>query len=131
MSESQDDRIRIAFGLTIDDPLPPRNWDTDEKYYHYLKATLGFPFAVRYIDESVPYDKGRNRTGTVVQMFEDLHTDDTIGVMCQVRNGDRLREMPLAELDVPEEDPNRQIIDDYTCWLYNADDEVGDDDCPE
>ena len=130
-SEFQDDRIRAVFGLTTDDPLPPRNWDTDEKYYHYLKSTLQFPFAARYIDESVPYDKGRDRTGTVIQMFEDFHTDEGHGAMCQIREGDRLREMPLAELDVPEDDPNRQIIDDYTCWFYNADDEVWDDDLPD
>lgn len=111
--------------------MPLRNWDTDEKYYHYLKATLQFPFATRYIDESVPYDKGRNRTGTVVQMFEDLHTDECYGAMCQVREGERLREMPLAELDVPEEDPNFQTIDDYSYWLYNGDDEVSGDDDPD
>ena len=130
-SEFQDDRIRAVFGLTTDDPLPPRNWDTDEKYYHYLKATLQFPFTVRYIDESVPYDNGRDRTGTVIQMFEDFHTDEGHGAMCQIREGDRLREMPLAELDVPEDNPNFEIIDDYTYWLYNAGDEVWDDDLPD
>src|SRR5208337_1243420 len=43
----QDDRVRMALGLTHDDPLPEVSRKTLLAYYRYLAANLKFPFKAR------------------------------------------------------------------------------------
>jgi hypothetical protein len=42
--KNEDDRVRIALGLTSDDPLPEVDEDTLLSYHRYLAAHLTFPF---------------------------------------------------------------------------------------
>ena len=42
--KDQDDRVRMALGLTHDDPLPEVSRKTLLAYYRYLAANLKFPF---------------------------------------------------------------------------------------
>jgi len=48
--DDQDDRIRVVFGLTSDDPLPTNSKSTEMTYFKYLKANLTFPFPARFTD---------------------------------------------------------------------------------
>src|SRR4029077_17785928 len=50
----QDDRVRIALGLTHDDPLPDVSPKTLMTYYRYLAANLKFPFFMSYWAKSGP-----------------------------------------------------------------------------
>ena len=122
-----EDRICAVFGLPGGDPLPHRNDASDQTYYDYLKAHLCFPFAARFVDESIPSREGRVGAVTVLEMAEELPTDDCYGAMCQVRDGDCLREVPLTELNIEEEGLNQQIIEDYTQWLYSAEADAAED----
>ena len=42
--DDQDDRVRMVFGLTHDDPIPFVSPETLMTYYRYLAANLKFPF---------------------------------------------------------------------------------------
>src|SRR5438270_2838382 len=46
--KDQDDRVRMALGLTHDDPLPDVSRKTLLAYHRYLAANLKFPFRARY-----------------------------------------------------------------------------------
>src|SRR4051794_12364966 len=46
--KDQDDRVRMALGLTHDDPLPDVSPRTLRAYHRYLKDNLKFPFKARY-----------------------------------------------------------------------------------
>ena len=81
-------RICAVFGLRSGSPLPHRNDASDQTYYDYLKAHLQFPFAAELVGESViPV--------TVVGMAEELPIDECFGAMCQVRDGEDLREVAV------------------------------------
>src|SRR3954447_772295 len=43
--KDRDDRVRMALGLTHDDPLPEIRHETLSAYHRYLAANLKFPFA--------------------------------------------------------------------------------------
>ena len=41
------------------------------------------------------------------------------GILCTIRKGKCEVTLPLAELDLPQERPNFQLIDDYWYWFWN------------
>jgi hypothetical protein len=45
--KDQDDRVRMALGLTNDDPLPDVSRTTLLGYYRYLAVNLTFPFKAK------------------------------------------------------------------------------------
>ena len=46
--KEQDDRIRMVFGLTSNDPLPEVDGETLEMYHGYLSKNLMFPFRAEH-----------------------------------------------------------------------------------
>ena len=46
--KDQDDRVRMALGLTHDDPLPEVTYENLLAYHRYLSKSLVFPFKARY-----------------------------------------------------------------------------------
>ena len=55
--KDQDDRVRMALGLTHDDPLPNVSFETLMTYYRYLAANLKFPFFTTRWAESGPFSR--------------------------------------------------------------------------
>ena len=53
--DDQDDRVRMALGLTRDDPLPVVSPETLITYFRYLAANLEFPFFASYWAKSGPF----------------------------------------------------------------------------
>lgn len=114
----QEDRIRAIFNLTADDPLPEVEHTTLSVYYQYLVDHLSFPFQARYRP-----DDGRAAETlhqVTVRGLYDLNNYDAeesyglIGVgLCQ----DKRIEFPIRDIDVKRNDPNRQLLDDYKCWM--------------
>ena len=52
--KDQDDRVRIALGLTSDDPLPEVDDDALRAYHRYLAAHLAFPCEAKWEPEHGP-----------------------------------------------------------------------------
>ena len=53
--KDQDDRVRMVFDLTSNDPLPDVDDETLETYHEYLAKNLVFPFEAEYLPETGPF----------------------------------------------------------------------------
>ena len=117
----QDDRVRMALGLTHDDPLPEISLETLLTYHRYLTANLKFPFNAYCGEEEVgPFSRKRATmtvTGLLDPVREGLGVED--GLVCKGRGrGDEI-EVPLAEIEVEKKNPNFKLISDYAYWFHN------------
>src|SRR5262245_22927393 len=95
--KDQDDRVRIALGLTSDDPLPEVDEDTLRAYHRYLAAHLSFPFEAKWEPEYGPAPTIKI-TGLGDPEEGDC-VDEMYGLLCEARAEGRLTEVPLAECE--------------------------------
>jgi len=115
-AQDQHDRVRIALGLTGDDPLPDVDEQTLRAYHAYLSCQLNFPFEAKAEPEHGP----RLRF-TVLRLLDpgEHELDEFYGLLCQGRAGRRMVEMPVAELEVDGGTANGRLISDYSYWFWN------------
>jgi hypothetical protein len=115
--KDQDDRVRIALGLTGDDPLPGVDDDTLRAYHRYLAANLAFPFEAKWEPEYGPAQTVK--IAGLGGPEDDARADELYGLLSQERAGSRLTEVPLAECEARKDGPNRQLLKDYAYWFWN------------
>ena len=115
--KDQDDRVRIALGLTSDDPLPEVDDDTLRAYHRYLAAHLAFPFEAKWEPEHGPAQTVKI-TG-LGDPEDDAWADEMYGLLCEARAEGRLIEVPLGECEAKKGSPNRQLLKDYSYWFWN------------
>ncbi len=119
--KDQDDRVRMALGLTHDDPLPEISLETLLTYHRYLKAKLKFPFNAYCGEEDVgPFSRKRatmTMTGLLDPMREEPGVED--GLVCKGRRRGEEVEVLLAEIEVGKKNPNHKLISDYAYWFHN------------
>jgi hypothetical protein len=119
--KDQDDRVRMALGLTSNDPLPEVEEDTLLAYHRYLAAHLAFPFEASWSQESGPFSD-RTQTITITALGDpasDSWADETYGLLCQANAGGRVIEVSLAECEAKKGSPHRQLLKDYAYWFWN------------
>jgi hypothetical protein len=114
--DTQDDRIRAVFGLCGGDVLPLSNDECQQTYFHYLKARLAFPFAARYCD---PVESPQ-RPVTVMGMCDEIPFQEDFGLVCNVLEGESLDAVSLCELQLDDDQPNYQLVEDYIAWFARA-----------
>ena len=115
--KDEDDRVRIALGLTSDDPLPEVDEDTLLTYHLYLAAHLTFPFEAKWEPE---YGPSATIKITGLSDPEDEHgIEEMYGLFCEARVEGRLIEVPLGECEAKKGSPNRQLLKDYAYWFWN------------
>jgi hypothetical protein len=81
--EDQDDRVRMVFGLTSNDPLPDVDDETLERYHEYLSENLSFPFEAEHTSETGPFSS-RTIQVKVIGLGdpdEEPMIDDTYGIL--------------------------------------------------
>jgi hypothetical protein len=115
--KDEDDRVRLALGLTGDDPLAEVNEDTLLAYHRHLAAHLAFPFEAKWEPEYGP-------TATIKitglgDPKSDFWMDELCGLLCEARVEGRLVEVPLGECEARKGNPNRQLLKDYAYWFWN------------
>ena len=119
--KDQDDRVRMALGLTHDDPLPDVTEETLLAYHRYLAANLKFPIQATFWEESGPFS-GRKVAVTITGLAdpEDCGIDEGYGLTGLGRDpeGEEIG-VPLDEIEVGKKDPNRRLLDDYSYWFHN------------
>ena len=119
--KDQDDRVRMALGLTHDDPLPDMSEETLLAYYRYLDAKLRFPFTAIHGEEEIgPFSRKRGTlkvTGLPDPESEGLDFDYGLFCTCQVR--DEEIDVPLGDIEVKKKDPNSKLVSDYGYWFHN------------
>lgn len=106
----QDDRVRMALGLTHDDPLPDVSRRTLLAYHRYLAANLKFPFRARFESDGMP--------PTIQRLLKpDEYDLDEEGLLCEARSREGPFDVPPSELDAAV--GNRKLVADYAYWFYN------------
>ena len=119
--KDQDDRVRMALGLTHDDPLPEISLETLLTYHRYLSGHLKFPFNALCGDEEIgPFSRKRATvivTGLLDPAEHILIEED--GLICTGRDRDEAIEFPLCEIEVKKKDPNFKLVSDYAYWFQN------------
>jgi hypothetical protein len=107
----QKGRIREALGLG--NPIPRVDEETLKRYYEHLSANLLFPFAAYYPEPIKPQEEEEFRC-TVLELLDPTkHLGDGFdGIFSKTNKGKYEINLPLIELEVPDDSPNSQFIKD-------------------
>jgi hypothetical protein len=118
--DDQDDRVRMAFGLTHDDFLPEVNKKNQHTYYRYLLAHLTLPFRARYRPgRRQSSGKPVRLTVTGLDDFDQYEVEGNDGLIGVGKEPGGPVEFPVAEIEGIEGETNRRLIEDYAYWLAN------------
>jgi hypothetical protein len=113
--DSVEDRIRMIFGLTSDDPLPRLTPETNRIYHAYLSANLEFPMsAVAMIDDDRPPQN------VVVVGLADVEEANDSGLCCKLQAGQPVETVKLTSLLLDDEERNCRLIEDYRYWIFDV-----------
>jgi Calcium binding len=118
--DDQDDRVRMALGLTHDDLLPEVNERDQHTYYRYLLAHLTLPFRAQYRRKTGPYSSKLVRlTVTGLEDVNEYGVEERYGLIGLGKEPGGSVEFPLIEIEGIEDEANRRLIEDYAYWLAN------------
>lgn len=93
--------------------MPEPDEQTQRQYLDYLKLHLAFPFQA-----SAP-DSEESETIQVFA-FAEPPIDPDDGILCVGSTGKHESYIPLSNIEVEEDDPNFQYIEDYADWSWEA-----------
>ena len=117
--EEQERNIRKIFKLKESDELPSVTNKSLQIYYEYLKENLVFPFVGMYYVEVGPFeDKEYKLVIVQIEPFIKLD-DDFYGLIVQGKEGGRKMIVPLGDIEIKEEGPNRDLVEEYLTWFWN------------
>jgi hypothetical protein len=114
-SKDQDDRVRMVFGLTSNDPLPDVDAETLERYHEHLSNNLVFPFSAEHGAEYGHLE--RVKVIGLGDPKDEPMIDETYGILCEARLEGQAVTLPLGELEEPSR--NRKVLRDYCYWFHN------------
>jgi hypothetical protein len=117
----QEQRIAIALGLDKG-PLPNVGIEWLRKYFKYLAANLAFPFEAQHTEEIGYYRQPAYSQVQVIALLDpdkNPGQDEYSGLICRILKVEQEIEVPLVDLEVDEEHPNFQLIEDYWYWIWN------------
>jgi hypothetical protein len=116
---TQEGRILAALGL-VRGPLPHAVTKWLMRYYDYLSAQLRMPFDARCPEETGVLRPWTSNV-TVIELVppSDQSTQDGAGQKCKALRGGETCEIPLVDLEVENDHPNEQLIEDYWYWFWN------------
>ena len=116
-----DQRGRILEALgPLGEHLPSVDEETLSRYHKFLAARLSFPFTAYYPEPTTSLEEAQCRCA----VLELLHPakdicDEFDGIFCKTIKGKYEINLPLIELEVPDDSPNFQFIEDYWYWFWN------------
>jgi len=116
---SQRERIMAALGAT-GGRLPRVDEETLFRYYQYLSANMSLPFAAYYPEPHTSQEKVQYRCAVLELLDPRKHVGDEFdGIFCKTRKGKYEINLPLIELQVPDDCPQFPLIEDYWFWFWN------------
>jgi hypothetical protein len=118
--DDQDDRVRMAFGMTHDDLLPDVNHESLLAYHRFLAKNLSFPFKARY-EKPVGWSKRIAMPLTVTGLLrpDECEIDEQYGIIARGRDAEEPVDFPLAEIEAKGSSPSCRMVRDYTYWFHN------------
>ena len=116
---NQRDRIIQALG-PVRQQLPTVDEETLSRYFRYLTARLSFPFTAHYPPPKNSLEERQHRC-TVLELLDPINDicDEFDGIFCKTRKGKVEVNVPLIDLEVPQDSPNSLLIEDYWFWFWN------------
>jgi hypothetical protein len=117
--DDEDDRARMVFGLTGDDPLPVIDNESEQQYLDHLKTRLTFPFNADDWSGPVQHSVAKPPI-TVVGFASPSAIDAADGILCEAQLEEKTEQRALVHLVVHKEDPNSRYVDDYKHWRWRA-----------
>jgi hypothetical protein len=119
VSNDRKARLMRVFELT-GDRLPKVEEATLLHYYHYLSARLSFPFIAHYPHPTNAREQSEFRCQVLKLLDPTNHFGDVFdGLFCKTRKGKYELKLPLIEVELPQDHPNCQLIEDYWFWFWN------------
>ena len=115
----QRDRISEALGPP-GQRLPSVDEETLFKYYRYLSLRMSFPFAAHYPKPTTSLEDMQYHC-IVLELLDPTKDifDEFDGIFCKTRKGKYENNLPLIELEISQDSPNFQLIEDYWFWFWN------------
>jgi hypothetical protein len=90
------------------------------KYYDHLTANLTLPFEGRLADPVGPHRDTRSPLRVIRLLdVDDYCPEEVYGSICKAEQDGGRIELPLDRIDVPDDSPNRQLLEDYRYWMRN------------
>jgi hypothetical protein len=119
-TQEQERRIRTALGLTRG-PLPNVNTEWLQKYHGFLASRLEFPFRANYTEE---LSANRDPLVSSIEVFalvdpSEMTDIESTALLCRIMRDIQEEEVPLVDLEVVEDHPNFQLLEDYWYWIWN------------
>ena len=86
----------------------------------YLLEHISFPFDAEYTSQTGPFSSRTIQVKvTSLGDCDEPMIDDMYGIICRAKHERRSIDTPLDELKVKRNNPNRQLVEDYSYWLHN------------
>ena len=119
--DKQTQRLRAILDSTKG-RLPRVGLETLRRFHAYLVDHLAFPFEGRLSDPIGPHQDTESPLQIIRLMdpIREYSPEEMYGLIVKAeQNGHRI-ELPLDRIDVPEESPYNQLLEDYRHWLWNC-----------
>jgi hypothetical protein len=115
----QEKRIQAALGLACG-PLPAVRDQWLAKYHRHLASRLSLPFEAQHVEDTGLHPPVSSLvTVTALLDPKQIPGADAAGLVCRVHRGTEEYNVPLVDLEVEEEHPNYQLLEDYWYWIWN------------
>ena len=119
--DSQTQRLRAILDSTKG-RLPRVGVETLRRFHDYLVDHLAFPFEGRLSDPIGPHRDTESPLSAIRLMdpVREYSPEEMHGLIVKAeQNGEKI-ELPLDRIDVEEDSPQHQLLEDYRHWLWNS-----------
>ncbi len=117
--DHQKQRILAALGID-GGRLPLVDEKTLFRYFEYLSGHLSLPFTAHYPEPTTPLEKAQHECTVLEILDPSKHVgDECDGIFCKTSKAGFEVNLPLVELEVSQNNPDFQMIEDYWYWFWN------------
>ncbi len=117
--DSQKQRILAALGID-DDHLPLVDEKMLLRYFEYLSGNLSFPFTAHYPEPTTALAEVECNCTILEILDPSKHVGDEYdGLFCKTSKAGFEVNLPLVELEISQNSPDFQMIEDYWYWFWN------------
>lgn len=90
------------------------------RYYQHLSKRLCFPFFAHFPKPATSQEEEEFRCTVLELLNPAKHLGDGFdGLFAKTRKGKYEINLPLIDLELPDDSPNFQFIEDYWYWFWN------------
>ena len=100
--------------------LPLVDEETMFRYFEYLSKNLSLPFTAHYPEPKNPLEQDQFECTALELLDPSQFVGDPFdGIFCKTQKAGFEVNLPLIDLEVSEDSPEFQMIEDYWYWFWN------------